>query len=583
MNKQFFINMIICVLLFTGCQKDVDQFNPSGNAATFNADIFGVVLDPDKKPIEGAKVSFDGNVTYSDKYGVYKFDNSKVKSTHNFFTITKDGYFEGCKTFRTDRDHGMQFKSVLVPKNFDLTFSASTGGNIEKGNVTLDFEPNSIVYDDDNTDYTGDVKVAVHYLDPLAWSSFDIMPGDLSSINAGNEVGTLLSYGMVYVELQATNGEKLQIKKDKTVKMSAVVSQDLLANAKSEIPMWYFDYKTGLWVEEGIGQLVGNVYTASVSHFSCWNYDYNFPSIILSGRVVDKNGNPMPNVHVWVSPVGEYLGGHGNTHIDGTFSGRVPKDKELEIKLFFNSSNCINKWNAPDQIINIGVISADKNIGDIVFDALELRSLHISGTFTDCDGQKVEDGFLQIDNVLFPFIGGTIDMNIVVCSANSIEIVVIDRVKLMASTPIITTFESELFLGNVIVCGNQPEFISYNSDTDAISGVILDYISHGIDNSDISYIQGFGRDSSFVNLRFELPLGIKTFPVGSYPIVDGTFISLSEQFNWARFPIFESGTINITTPGVNLGDEINGNYSIKMKKEQGIDIYEFKGNFRVKL
>ena len=251
--------------------------------------------------------------------------------------------------------------------------------------------------------------------------------------------------------------------------------------------------------------------------------------------------------------------------------------------MFFNCSNCINKWNAPDQIINIGVISADKNIGDIVFDAPELRSLHISGTFTDCDGQKVEDGFLQIDNVLFPFIGGTIDMNIVVCSANSIEIVVIDRVKLMASTPIITTFESELFLGNVIVCGNQPEFISYNSDTDAISGVILDYISHGIDNSDISYIQGFGRDSSFVNLRFELPLGIKTFPVGSYPIVDGTFISLSEQFNWARFPIFESGTINITTPGVNLGDEINGNYSIKMKKEQGIDIYEFKGNFRVKL
>ena len=125
--------------------------------------------------------------------------------------------------------------------------------------------------------------------------------------------------------------------------------------------------------------------------------------------------------------------------------------------------------------------------------------------------------------------------------------------------------------------------VGYGFDSEDISGDNLEYISHGIDNSDISYIQGFGRDSSFVNLRFELPLGIMTFPVGSYPIVDGTFIALSEQYNWARFPIFESGTINITTPGVNLGDEINGNYSIKMKKEQGIDIYEFKGNFRVKL
>lgn len=583
MNKQFFINMIICVLLFTGCQKDVDQFNPSGNAATFNADIFGVVLDPDKKPIEGAKVSFDGNVTYSDKYGVYKFDNSKVKSTHNFFTITKDGYFEGCKTFRTDRDHGMQFKSVLVPKNFDLTFSASTGGNIEKGNVTLDFEPNSIVYDDDNTDYTGDVKVAVHYLDPLAWSSFDIMPGDLSSINAGNEVGTLLSYGMVYVELQATNGEKLQIKKDKTVKMSAVVSQDLLANAKSEIPMWYFDYKTGLWVEEGIGQLVGNVYTASVSHFSCWNYDYNFPSIILSGRVVDKNGNPMPNVHVWVSPVGEYLGGHGNTHIDGTFSGRVPKGVELEIKLYYNSGDCVGNWSKPNQTVNIGIINTDTNTGDIVFESVELLNMHITGTFIDCDGNKVDDGFLRIDEFLYPFKDGKIDMNIVVCSGSTLEIVAIDRVKLIASTPITKPFSEELDLGNVIVCGNQLEFISYSSDTDAINGVVLDYISHGKDNEGNLLIVGIGDDSTNLLIKFEKPLGFAAFQVGSYPVLTNTFVSLSQKYNYDQFFDLVSGTLNITTPASKNGDEFSGNYLVKLRKSLGTEIYEFKGNFRVKL
>ena len=159
---------------------------------------------------------------------------------------------------------------------------------------------------------------------------------------------------------------------------------------------------------------------------------------------------------------------------------------------------------------------------------------------------------------------------------------IVDGVKLMSSPPIITTFESELFLGNVIVCGNQPEFISYNSDTDAISGIVLGDIAYGKKENEAN-LQGFGRDSTFINIIFELPIGVSTLPVGSYPIVDGSLIALSEQFNWARFPILESGTINITTPGVNPGDEINGNYSVKMKKEQGIEIYEFKGDFRVKL
>ena len=80
------------------------------------------------------------------------------------------------------------------------------------------------------------------------------------------------------------SGEKLQLKTGKTAEIAAQIPAKILGEAPSEIAMWYFDNGLGLWKEEGKAKKENGKYIANVSHFSCWNYDYYLPSIILSGQ-----------------------------------------------------------------------------------------------------------------------------------------------------------------------------------------------------------------------------------------------------------------------------------------------------------
>lgn len=591
MNKLSFLFIIFCWILVSGCQEDINQFSPNGQAATFTSDIFGIVHDEDGLPVEGALVKYNGTTTTTDKYGIYTFDDTKVKSDHNFLTITKDGYFEACKTFRTVNNNELQFKTILVPKIFDLTVSGASGGKVSKSNITLTFEPNSVVVEATNQDYSGEVKVAIHFLNPLDWETFDIMPGDLTSVNANSEIGTLLSHGMAYVELQSPDGQKLQVKAGKKVKMEMEINSNLRDEAKSDIPMWYFDYKTGLWVEDGVAQRAGNIFVASVSHFSCWNYDYNYPSIILSGKIVDKNGHPIPDLHVWVSPVGEYLGGHGNTQVDGTFSGRVPKGLELELKLYYIKDKCFTEWSNPQKVIKIGSFNADADLGDIVFDIPELKYVHLTGSFFDCNNQLVQNGFVVVNGRHSPIKDGKIDINLQFCTNDPITIYAVDQDKLLKSDQIVVSIESEINLGSIQICNNISDYLSYRCDLEQINGIIIENLSVGKNTfNGESFVSAEIMDSlkneNRIFIGFYTPFPDNIIPVGTYnSISHRSYITINDNTNGAYYFLPQGGEVNITATGSNPGEYVQGNYKIFLKKEgdQSGKIYEFYGSFRIKM
>lgn len=592
MNKLSFIYLLIGWLFISGCQEDINQFNPSSPAATYTSDIFGIVQGEDGLPVEGAQVKYNGSITTSDKYGVYTFNEVKVKGDHNFLTITKDGYFEACKTFRTKDNNDLQLKTILVPKNFDLTVSGANGGSISKSNIKLTFESNSVVVEATNKDFSGDVKVAIHFLNPLQWNTFDIMPGDLTSINANNELGTLHSQGMAYVELQSSDGQKLQVKSGKKVKMTMEIHPNLRDEAKSDIPMWYFDYKTGLWAEDGVAQREGNFFVASVSHFSCWNYDYNYPSIILSGRIVDKDGHPIPGVHVWVSPVGEYLGGHGYTQGDGTFSGKVPQGLKLELKLYHLNGKCITEWISPQKVINIGSFTSNADLGDIVFDLPDIDKMHLTGSFYDCNQQTIQNGFVVVDGRYFPIKDGKIDINLEFCKNDPITIYAVDRDRLLESDHITINIDAEVNLGTVRICNNLAAYIQYKCDSEQIDGIIIQELSVGyFDSNGESYIIGNSIDSSsaekkvLLNIGFNVPPASGKIPIGKYNVNSRTVINIHDKNSGGYYFQPQSGEINITGTGVNAGDFVEGSYKVVLLKEGDITgkTYEFYGNFRIKI
>ena len=585
MTKVIFKALVfLSIIALSGCLKDSEDFIPFGNSEVVNAKIFGIVVDENEDPVEGAIVSFKGNTLSTDQYGIFTFENVLVDSKHNFMNITKDGYFEGTRTFRTDHSKTIQLKTQLVKKDFKQSFESSQGGSASDGKAVLSFGSNSIMVSSSKADYSGSVKVAMKYLDPTQYETNERMPGDLSALNLQNELGALASYGMVYVELQSPDGEKLQLKAGTTARMEADIPAISINDALSEIPMWYFDNGLGLWKEEGKAIKENGKYVANVSHFSCWNYDYFKPSIILSGRVVDQNGNPLPQMHVWVSEAGVHAGGHGNTDIDGTFSGQVPKDLLLDFKVFALGSGC--SYQDPIYITQIGPFSADTDLGDIVITLLADEFCNVTGTFIDCNGDPVTDGFVKIDNHYFELTDGTLDVSVLSCNANDKLLIATDRNLAKTIDAINLTSPGDNNLGTISVCQLDADFLKMDCDALGYSFTWLDSISLKI-HEQIKYINGGGYDNGkygWLSIGYKDADNLTSCVPGTYNITnaEGFYYSDTGSSGNGKHYQVVSGTITITQGG-NIGDRIKGTCNAAVKESgTGLD-YDFYGSFQLLL
>jgi hypothetical protein len=585
MTKVIFQALVfLSIIAFSGCIKDSEDFIPDGNSITVKARIFGIVVDENENPIDGAIVVFRGVQMLTDQYGIFKYEDAIVDSKHNFLTITKEGYFEGARTFRANHSKTIQLKTQLLRKNFNQAFESDQGGTANEGNAVLSFSPNSVMVSSSKADYNGIVKVAMKYLDPTQYTTNESMPGDLSAVNSENELGTLGSFGMVYVELQSPGGEKLQLKAGKTAEISAQIPAKILDEAPSEIAMWYFDNGLGLWKEEGKAKKENGKYVANVSHFSCWNYDYYLPSIILSGRVVDQSGNPLPGMHVWVSAAGVFAGGHGNTDPDGTFSGKVAKDVLLDFKVFALGSGC--SYQDPVYITQIGPFSVDTNLGDIIITLLNDQFCNVTGTFLDCNGNPVTNGFAKIDNHYFELTNGTLDASVLACNSSTKSLIATDRNLAKTIAPIVLTSPGNNNLGTVNVCQLDADFLKVNCDALSISLTLLDSI-YMKSHEQIKFINGSGNDNgkfAWIYIGYKDAANIGKCVPGTYDITnsEGFYYSPDGSQNNGKHYEVLSGSITITQGG-NIGERIKGTYATVVKESGSGLSYDFYGSFQLLL
>lgn len=70
--------------------------------------------------------------------------------------------------------------------------------------------------------------------------------------------------------------------------MTFPIPETMRDNPPPTIPLWYFDDESGLWVEEGIATLQGDVYVGEVGHFSWHNLDVPAERVSISGKVTDS-------------------------------------------------------------------------------------------------------------------------------------------------------------------------------------------------------------------------------------------------------------------------------------------------------
>ena len=427
----------ILIIILSSCQDDtalIVETPPSGSAILENYNppkelilgtVFGTVIDEFGEPIINARVLSNGRQYSTNDNGNFIIQNESLDQNGAFLTVEKSGFFIGSRRFYPENNSINYVTIQLMELSSAGEFDAVSGGSVTSiEGVELDFPENSIQVEGSGELYTGSVSVAARWLDPTASNINEIMPGDLIGINTDVEEVSLVSYGMVAVELFGDNGEKLNLAAENKATISFPVPNDLLADAPQEIPLWSFEEeKFGIWVEEGTAALEGDKYVGQVGHFSFWNCDVPYELVEVCGQLVSSDGTPVTNAKITVQSEDLNSIRCGYTNNRGFFSGKFPKNFTWNFSVGPSNSDA----NCGFQTLTFGPFTdADPgkiSLGSIPLESLQIDEFRIRGSIVDCGNEPVTNGIVTVgvgSNVQSIFVSGDGNFDETVLNCNSL-------------------------------------------------------------------------------------------------------------------------------------------------------------------
>ncbi|MEM6718724.1 MAG: Calx-beta domain-containing protein [Bacteroidota bacterium] len=374
------------------------------------ARFLGRVVDEDNNPIQGATIRIGTTVTTTDLFGLFSASSSEVFERFAYITAEKAGYINGSRALAPSITDVNRVEIMLLKADVIGTITSGEAATVNLSNGTeVSFSGNYTR--EDGTPYNGQVEVVLKHLSPDDDNMDMMMPGMLFAQDGSGDAVTLETYGMLAVELLSNTGEALQLAEGSTSQITMPIPANTL-NPPATIPLWHFDEEAGYWIEEGEATLQGNKYVGEVSHFSFWNYDYPYPSIYLCITLVDDNGNPLAyNELDLYSSLLNTTGTYGFTNGAGVECGLVPANEELTVTV-------PNPLCQGDPFsTTIGPFSASGNVTITV--PQNQNTTTFTGTFANCDGNDVTDGYIQLfingNSEIIPVTNGTINYTISYC------------------------------------------------------------------------------------------------------------------------------------------------------------------------
>ncbi len=392
----------IIIFIFNSCQREIDWSvslalpDPNNGLlkAPVNASVTGLVVDENNNPMSGVIIKASNAYTSStDSKGHFNFDRIILDRYTSIVTAEASGYFKGYRIFSSSQQ-GLNFiKIQLLKKIISGIINSSTGGYVSTPDYTITLPPAGVINKNTGAVYNGPVTVYSSYIDPFAQNISAIVPGALIGIDSLSKRVRLQSLGMLAVEMVGASGETLQIASGITASIKIEIPSLLVANAPSEIPLWYLDEQTGIWKQEGIAIKNGTTYSGSVKHFSFWNADIAAANMVfLEMTIKDIGGHPLP--HTLVEIKADSMGTNwsypsfGYTDAAGYVSGLVPAGLALtlSVKNECYSTACTKQINPLSQNTNLGTINVNVNAYEIT----------INGSVKNCSGQPVTNGWVDV-------------------------------------------------------------------------------------------------------------------------------------------------------------------------------------------
>ncbi|NML36114.1 carboxypeptidase regulatory-like domain-containing protein [Chitinophaga sp. G-6-1-13] len=586
MTKRILWLLTCCTLLLSACDKRMvtvdnppETTNPSTGTPPISdkkvqAGVQGIVTDASNNPIAGARVLCGDQNAITDQYGSFRFPEVSITEAAAVVTVQKAGFFNGIRTFRVTAAGREQFVQIqLLPKATAGTFDAAAGGVIGASNAQFIFVPNQVL-DASNNPYKGKATLTYAFINPERNDFADIMPGDLRAVNDKNELVALQSFGMMALELQGDNGEKLHLDGTNNVTFRMEIPATLRQTAPATIPLWHFNESTGLWQQEGSAEKMGNSYVGTVKHFSFWNCDAQFPVVNFKATFKDDKNNPLANTAVQITRSNN-SNTYGYTDAAGEVSGLVPANEQVTISIKDKCGEVIFSKKA-------GPWSTDANAGTFNITIDPQSKLSFSGKVTTCDGAAVTKGVvnIQVNGVHYaaPIQNGTYTASILRCETTTAT-VVLNPVDETANKMSTTTFQAapgdytrdlqacDAIQASTISLLMEGQTTTYTTPTDSIH-----YINRASDTSNyVSYgISAFPKSGQGVRIN----LWLSNIKVGTSRVESFTI----DKNNVRYFA--QSIDVTITRTGV-PGEYLEGSYSGNVAS--GTNIVPISGSFKVRI
>ena len=563
---------MMVVLSLARCGKDTETFIPNPIPSEFTASVFVEVFDVNGLPLEGVQIDLGEAFGTTNEDGLVYLKNVSMSGS-TYVTAEKSGFFHGSRRFYPSPDKTHFIKIMMLSDNVVGTVESGAGGtiNLANGN-TLVFPANAIV-DQSGNSYNGTVSVSAQPINANDPNLSIKMPGDLVGETISGEKGSLGSLGMMAVELKSGNGDLLQVKSGSAVEMRMDVPDQMVDNAPSTIPMWYFNEETGFWKEEGEATLEGNTYVAQVGHFSYWNYDAWFPAVKWGATFLYDDGSPASQVQVCITIINLETTKCAYTNEDGAVCGLVAANELLLMEVISPCGDIILSQ-------QIGPFSDSTMTGPYTIPSTTVILTQVSGNAINCNGDPVIDGFARIRvngsnyYTVLDSVTGAFDLTVQNCDETDVVITVVDRAAVKQSLPQTYNYAPVIDAGTITVCETLQEFIDI--EVTGFTDHFVFLFPYEWEQEGNVYINA--ADSSITSQRF-IFFRFEGLTPGTY-IPQGYEIGL--DLPTLEFATGTSLTINVTYFG-DHGDYIQGNLSgtVNTGPNNGNDEYPFTGTFSV--
>lgn len=577
---------LIFTLFFIACKKDntvTEPENPTTIIPTppvsnITASLNGQVMDETGAAIAEVTVRVGSQMYLTDENGFFRFDDITMNELGTYIRFEKSGYFQGAKFVEPRSNMSSIIQAVLIEKTLTGAFQSASGASVttpENAEVTF---PNNAIRLENGGDYDGTVNVFAKWFDPTATDLLETMPGDLRASNQIGDFVQLATYGMLAVELESETGEALNLKEGQTATLSFPVPASLLNNAPATIPLWYFNETTGYWIEEGTATLEGNNYVGEVSHFSFWNCDAPFPLVQLTGNLEDKFGNPIAGYPVNILVNSNQLTGGSFTNGNGLFTGKVPKDEILTIRIYDFCGSLIYEQ-------EIGPFSEDVTLPTIQIQEGNLTVVH--GQLLDCDNNPLPNAYAHL--AINGFAGnaladenGDFQLALPACIVGSeLQVVGYDLDALKTSETYTFELTEQPFfdVGEIILCDDIVTYMNFTIEGESFS---IPEPSANFDGSSF-FIFGFLDDVTDILILIENPNMSGDYPINV--IIMNAPTSQIGQLNLECGLVDEydpSNLIVTLTLWEGQGGFVEGTFSGLLPDATTL-LYQVSGDFRMKI